>query len=73
MPSTRGEAAPLALPLPFTFKKKNVFFLLILNSQGSGLDVLDADLETDEDLVSASNARGHCDVQRLADDGRRLP
>ena len=45
----------------------------MLNSQGSGLDVLDADLETVEDLVSASNARGHCDVQRLADDGRRLP
>ena len=48
-------------------------FLLMLNSQGSGLDVPDADLETDEDLVSASNTRGHCDVQRLADDGRRLP
>ena len=27
----------------------------MLNSQGSGLDVPDADLETDEDLVSASN------------------
>ena len=45
----------------------------MLNSQGSGLDVPDADLETDEDLVSASNTRGHFDVQRLADDGRRLP
>ena len=45
----------------------------MLNSQGSGLDVPDADLETDEDPVSASNTRGHRDVQRLADDGRRLP
>ena len=27
-------------------------FLLMLNSQGSGLDVPDADLETDEDLVT---------------------
>ena len=48
-------------------------FLLTLNSQGSGLDVPDADLETDEDLVSASNTRGHCDLQSQADDGRRLP
>ena len=45
----------------------------MLNSQGSGLDVPDADLETDEDHVSASNTRGHCDLQSLADDGRRLP
>jgi hypothetical protein len=38
----------------------------MLNSQGSGLDVPDADPVTDEDLMSSSNTRGHCDVQRLA-------
>ena len=41
-------------------------FLLLLNSQGSGLDVPDADLETDEDLVSASNTRGHCETKLCA-------
>ena len=62
-----------ALPLlDHPASKLNFSSLLMLNSQGSGLDVLGADLETDEDLVSASNTRGHCDVQRLADDGRRL-
>ena len=44
----------------------------MLNSQGSGLDVPDADLVPDEDPVSASKTRGHCDVQRLADASSHL-
>ena len=48
-------------------------FLLMLSSQGSGLDVPDADLETDEDLVSASNTRGHCDVVHVLKQTRNKP
>ena len=53
--STGDLAEPCCLgTLLFSF----LLILSVLNSQGSGLDAPDADLENDEDLVSASKTRG---------------